>query len=128
MPMQISLATKDVFIECTATDLTKAHAVLNTVACMFAEYCSEPFEVEPVQVVDSFGEVHGECLSVCWKRGRGGEGLDSCTPFWGEGSAGGRARSARCMVICMRIGGGVGAAEGLGSTPACRGQGAARFC
>ncbi len=34
--------------------------VLNTVACMFAEYCSTPFEVEPVEVIDSFGESHGE--------------------------------------------------------------------
>lgn len=28
--MQISLETRDVFIECTATDLTKAKTVLNT--------------------------------------------------------------------------------------------------
>lgn len=54
----ISLDTRDVFIECTATDLTKAKVVLNTVACMFAEYCESPFEVEPVEVVDAFGESH----------------------------------------------------------------------
>jgi hypothetical protein len=30
--LQISLKTKDVFIECTATDLTKAKIVLNTVS------------------------------------------------------------------------------------------------
>lgn len=54
----ISLATRDVFIECTATDLTKAKVVLNTVACMFSEYCTRPFEVEPVEVIDSFGESH----------------------------------------------------------------------
>lgn len=59
-PFQISLNTRDVFIECTATDLTKAKVVLNTVACMFAAYCSVPFEVEPVEVVDAFGEVTGE--------------------------------------------------------------------
>jgi phenylalanyl-tRNA synthetase beta chain len=28
--LQISLETRDVFIECTATDLTKAKVVLNT--------------------------------------------------------------------------------------------------
>lgn len=50
-------------IECTATDLTKAKVVLNTVACMFAEYCEVPFEVEPVEVVSSFGETTGERLS-----------------------------------------------------------------
>jgi hypothetical protein len=27
---------------------------------MFSEYCSTPFEVEPVEVIDSFGESHGE--------------------------------------------------------------------
>eukprot|EP00798_Chlamydomonas_sp_ICE-L_P030412 gene30412-35417_t len=49
----ITLATKDVFIECTATDLTKAKIVLNTVCCMFSEYCEKPFEIEPVEVVDA---------------------------------------------------------------------------
>lgn len=49
----ISLSTKDVFIECTATDLTKANIVLNTVVCMFSEYSSSPFEVEPVEVIDA---------------------------------------------------------------------------
>jgi phenylalanyl-tRNA synthetase beta subunit len=53
----ISLDTKDVFIECTATDLTKAKVVLNTVCTMFAEYCDRPFEVEPVEVVNAFGKV-----------------------------------------------------------------------
>lgn len=52
----ISLDTRDVFIECTATDLTKAKVVLNTVVTMFSEYCTQPFEVEPVEVVDAFGE------------------------------------------------------------------------
>ena len=47
----ISLATKDIFIECTATDLTKAKIVLNTVVAMFSEYCREPFTVEPIDVV-----------------------------------------------------------------------------
>lgn len=54
--MQINLDTKDVFIEITATDLTKAQVVLNTVCTMFCEYCSTPFEVEPVEVIDSFGD------------------------------------------------------------------------
>ena len=59
-PFQISLETKDVLIECTATDLTKAKVVLNTVACMFSQYCKVPYEVEPVEVIDSFGESHGK--------------------------------------------------------------------
>ena len=48
---KITLATRDVFIECTATDLSKAHTVLNTVTAMFCEYCATPFEVEQVEVV-----------------------------------------------------------------------------
>ncbi|KAJ0408027.1 hypothetical protein P43SY_000231 [Pythium insidiosum] len=47
---KITLATKNVFIECTATDITKAHIVLNTVIAMFSEYCAQPFTVEPVQI------------------------------------------------------------------------------
>ena len=30
-------ATKNVFIECTCTDLTKGHQVLNTLVAMFSE-------------------------------------------------------------------------------------------
>lgn len=33
----ITLATRDILIECTATDLTKAKIVLNTVVTMFSE-------------------------------------------------------------------------------------------
>lgn len=52
----ISLDTKDVFIECTATDLTKAKIVLNTVCAMFSEYCTTPFEIEPVEVINATGK------------------------------------------------------------------------
>mmetsp|Transcript_58316 Transcript_58316/g.94342 ORF Transcript_58316/g.94342 Transcript_58316/m.94342 type:complete len:629 (+) Transcript_58316:88-1974(+) len=48
---KIKLETKDVFIECTATDLTKANVVLNTMVSMFSEYCAQPFLVEPVEVI-----------------------------------------------------------------------------
>ncbi len=58
--LQITLQTRDVLIECTGTDLTKAGIVLNTMVTMFSEYCSKPFEIEPVEVVDSFGQSHGE--------------------------------------------------------------------
>lgn len=47
---KITLHTKNVFIECTATDLTKANIVLDTMVAMFSEYCASPFTVEPVQV------------------------------------------------------------------------------
>ncbi|EES17722.1 hypothetical protein BDA96_09G049100 [Sorghum bicolor] len=51
----ITLATRNVFIECTATDLTKANIVLNTMVTMFSEYCETKFEVEPVEVVHPDG-------------------------------------------------------------------------
>ncbi|KAJ3235549.1 hypothetical protein HDU81_000342 [Chytriomyces hyalinus] len=53
---KIKLTTKNVFIECTGTDLTKAKVVLNTVVTMFSEYCKEKLTVEPVEVVQSDGK------------------------------------------------------------------------
>uniref|UniRef100_A0A673A4X9 Phenylalanine--tRNA ligase beta subunit n=1 Tax=Sphaeramia orbicularis TaxID=375764 RepID=A0A673A4X9_9TELE len=40
---KITLKTKNVFIECTATDLTKAKIVLDMMVTMFSQYCSKPF-------------------------------------------------------------------------------------
>jgi phenylalanyl-tRNA synthetase beta chain len=56
---RITLDTKNVFIECTATDLTKGNIVLDTVVAMFSEYAAQPFSVEPVTVsyVDENKEV-----------------------------------------------------------------------
>uniref|UniRef100_A0A7N6B1E9 Phenylalanine--tRNA ligase beta subunit n=1 Tax=Anabas testudineus TaxID=64144 RepID=A0A7N6B1E9_ANATE len=48
---KITLNTKNVFIECTATDLTKAKIVLDMMVTMFSEYCAEPFTVEKAEVV-----------------------------------------------------------------------------
>ncbi|XP_066476618.1 phenylalanine--tRNA ligase beta subunit [Tiliqua scincoides] len=47
---KISLNTKNVFVECTATDLTKAKIVLDILVAMFSEYCQKPFTVEAVEV------------------------------------------------------------------------------
>ncbi|KAJ3298168.1 hypothetical protein HK104_011089 [Borealophlyctis nickersoniae] len=52
---KIKLSTKNVFIECTATDLTKAKIVLNTVVTMYSQYCAQKFSVEPVEVVQADG-------------------------------------------------------------------------
>ncbi|KAJ3085255.1 phenylalanine--tRNA ligase subunit beta [Quaeritorhiza haematococci] len=52
---KIKLDTKNVFIECTATDLTKAKTVLNTVVTMFSQHCTEKFTVEPVEVIQADG-------------------------------------------------------------------------
>lgn len=48
---KITLKTKNVFIECTCTDLTKGKIVLDTLVTMFSEYCSKPFSIEPVTTV-----------------------------------------------------------------------------
>ncbi|CDS37653.1 phenylalanyl tRNA synthetase beta chain [Echinococcus multilocularis] len=47
---KITLATKNVFIECTATDLNKASIVVDTIVAMFSEYCARPFTAEQVEV------------------------------------------------------------------------------
>ncbi|XP_030375764.1 phenylalanine--tRNA ligase beta subunit [Scaptodrosophila lebanonensis] len=54
---KISLNTRNVFIECTATDLTKAKVVLDTIVCLFSEHCQQKFTVEPCDVVLSDGTV-----------------------------------------------------------------------
>ncbi|RVE64728.1 hypothetical protein OJAV_G00128650 [Oryzias javanicus] len=48
---KISLTTKNVFIECTAMDVTKAKIVLDVMVTMFSQYCSRPFTVEEAEVV-----------------------------------------------------------------------------
>jgi len=48
---KISLNTKNILFEVTATDLTKAGIVLDTLVTMFSQYCDTPFTVEPVQTL-----------------------------------------------------------------------------
>lgn len=48
---KISLNTKNVFIEITATDETKALVALNTITIEFSKYCAEPCVVEAVKIV-----------------------------------------------------------------------------
>lgn len=52
---KISLKTRNVFIECTATDLNKAKIVLDTIVCMFSQYCKTPYRVEGVKVISPDG-------------------------------------------------------------------------
>lgn len=54
---KISVNTKNIFIECTATDLTKAKIVLDTIVTLFSQHCTEPFKIEAVEVTDSNGVV-----------------------------------------------------------------------
>lgn len=48
---KITLDTKDIFFDLTATDETKLHIVLNEIVAVFSEYAGTPFEVEAVEVV-----------------------------------------------------------------------------
>ena len=42
---------RNVFIECTCTDLTKGKIVLDTLVTMFSQYSDTPFVIEPVETV-----------------------------------------------------------------------------
>lgn len=53
---KIKMETTNVFIECTATDLTKLDMVLNIITSMFSEYTSTEFEIEQVKVINEKGE------------------------------------------------------------------------
>jgi phenylalanyl-tRNA synthetase beta chain len=55
---KITLNTRNIFIDVTATDQTKLDIVVNIVATMFSEYCEVPYTIEPVKVVLPDGQVH----------------------------------------------------------------------
>ena len=48
---KISVNTRNIFIEMTATDKTKLDICMNVLVTMFSEYCEEPFTVEPMEVI-----------------------------------------------------------------------------
>ena len=50
---KIKLTTRNVFIDITATDRTKAEMVNNILVCMFSQYSSSPFTVEPISIVST---------------------------------------------------------------------------
>ncbi|KAH9045557.1 phenylalanyl-tRNA synthetase subunit beta [Lactarius pseudohatsudake] len=54
---KITLNTRNVFLDLTATDLTKLNIVTNIMVTMFSEYCEEPFTIEPVKVIYPDGKV-----------------------------------------------------------------------
>lgn len=57
---KITLNTKNVFIEVTSVDLTKAKIVLDTIVCMFSTYCKNKFSIEKCKVISSNEEQEGE--------------------------------------------------------------------
>ncbi|KAL3447920.1 hypothetical protein BJX65DRAFT_295449 [Aspergillus insuetus] len=48
---KITLNTKNIFIEITALDKTKVEIVNKIMVTMFSQYTTEPFTIEPVQIV-----------------------------------------------------------------------------
>jgi phenylalanyl-tRNA synthetase beta chain len=57
---KITTATRNIFVEVTAIDNTKAHIVLNTVLALFSEYCDEQYTAHAVRiVVDDDGDDDG---------------------------------------------------------------------
>lgn len=48
---KVTLDTKNVFIDVTATDKTKAEIVVNQLVAMFSHYCEEAFAIEPVEII-----------------------------------------------------------------------------
>ena len=53
---KLKVSTKNVIIDITAKDLTKANIVLNTLVSMFSMYCATPFSIESVKVVTPDGQ------------------------------------------------------------------------
>ncbi|KRX03405.1 putative DNA binding domain [Pseudocohnilembus persalinus] len=47
---KMSKDTKNILIECTATDHTRAIQALNVIIASFSQYCSSPYVVEPVDI------------------------------------------------------------------------------
>ncbi|KAK6177678.1 hypothetical protein SNE40_015732 [Patella caerulea] len=52
---KITVNTRNVFIECTATDLHKAKTTLDTIVTMFSVYCEKQFTVEAAEVIQPDG-------------------------------------------------------------------------
>ncbi|KAL2848634.1 hypothetical protein BJX68DRAFT_238344 [Aspergillus pseudodeflectus] len=48
---KITLNTKNIFIEITALDKTKVEIVNKIMVTMFSQYTSEPFTIEPIQII-----------------------------------------------------------------------------
>ncbi|OBZ76644.1 Phenylalanine--tRNA ligase beta subunit [Grifola frondosa] len=55
---KITLNTRNVFIDVTATDETKLGIVVNIISTMFSEYCKEPLTIEPCRIVYPDGTTH----------------------------------------------------------------------
>lgn len=62
---RIDIHTKDIFIECTATDHYKAQILVNQMVCAFSMYCADPFTIEAVKVDYEEAAPDGTVSLVC---------------------------------------------------------------
>lgn len=76
---KITLDTRNVFIDVTATDQTKLDIVVNIVSTMFSEYCQVPYTIEPVKVVLANGQSHISPNISNQKRTARASYVNSCT-------------------------------------------------
>ena len=53
---KIKLTTRNVFVDITATDRTKAEIVNNILVCMFSQYTAEPFTIEPIRIISTHND------------------------------------------------------------------------
>ncbi|KAI5288983.1 phenylalanine--tRNA ligase subunit beta [Ascosphaera aggregata] len=53
---KISVNTRNIFLEYTATDKTKLDIVNNIMVSMFSQHCDEPFTIEPVRIVSDHND------------------------------------------------------------------------
>jgi phenylalanyl-tRNA synthetase beta chain len=53
---KITLNTRNVFMEITATDRTKLEIVNNIMVSMFSQYCAGPFTIEPIEIISGHNE------------------------------------------------------------------------
>lgn len=61
---KITLNTRNVFLDITATDKTKAEIVVNQLIAMFSRYCDEPFTVEPVKIISEHNGQSRICPNI----------------------------------------------------------------
>lgn len=61
---KITLDTKNVFIDLTATDETKLEVVCQIMVTMFSLYCAEPFTIEPVDVISEHNDRSRTCPNL----------------------------------------------------------------
>lgn len=61
---KISVNTRNVFIDITATDKTKAEIVINMLVALFSRYCDEEFTIEPVEIVSEHNNESRMCPDI----------------------------------------------------------------